>query len=248
MCYVLVHSEKKWLRTGGPRTAHHRGTCSSCVSPGLRGSSSQLLKIGLFSTSVILHFLPGSEVPFHFFGLDVWATESKTRSLGLIWPHSHFRRTSAHCVTGSHGRTREHFLSLSVIAEGCNFEAVVAPPVPTNRNSLQSDGIQTSSTHFGMFQFYRKRQTTPRWPRTWSLSWQQVTFSLSRKGASFQHDRFHYVALSRHSSFAVDVDFVRVFRCIRSETHRRICLVHERSNTTLPSTNTLFDKTVAFGS
>ena len=79
-----------WLRTGGHRAAHHCGTCSGCVGAGLRGSSSQLLRIvGLFSTSVILHFLAGSEVPFHFFGLDIWAMESKTRSLGLIWPHSH---------------------------------------------------------------------------------------------------------------------------------------------------------------
>ena len=60
--------------------------------------------------------------------------------------------------------------SFSVVAEGCNFDAVRHPPVPTNKNSLQSDGAQTSSTHCGMFQFYRKRQTTPGWPRTCSLS------------------------------------------------------------------------------
>ena len=93
-------------------------------------------------------------------------------------------------------------------------------------------------------QIYRKRQTTPRWPRTCSLSWQRVTISLSLKGTSFQHDRFQYVALSRHLSFAVVVDFVCVFRCSRPQTHGFVCLVQETSNTTFPSTNTLFDKTV----
>ena len=38
--------------------------------------------------------------------------------------------------TGSHSRTREHFLNLSVIAEGRNFDDVWHPPVPTD-NSWQ---------------------------------------------------------------------------------------------------------------
>ena len=77
-----------------------------------------------------------------------------------------------------------------------------------------------------------------------SLSWQQVTFSSSRKGTSFQHNWFDHVVLSRHCSLAVVVDFVCVLRCIRPQTHRCIRLVQETSNTTFLSTNTLFDKTV----
>ena len=147
------------------RAARHRGTCSGCVGAGLRGSSSQLLKNGLFSTSVILHFLGRREVPFRFFGLDIWATESKTRSFTLTLSTNSW---SSALVADS--RTREHFLNLSVVAEGCDLDAVRHPPVPTNKNFLQSDGVQTSSMHCGMFSFYRKRQTTPWWPRTWSLS------------------------------------------------------------------------------
>ena len=90
-----------------------------------------------------------------------------------------------------------------------------------------------------MCQVYRKRQTTPGWPRTWSLPWQQVTFSLSRKGASFQHDRFHYVALSWHWSFAAVLDFVCVYRPTGAFAW---CKRHR--NTTFPCTNTRFDKTV----
>ena len=76
------------------------------------------------------------------------------------------------------------------------------------------------------------------------LSWQQVTFSLSRKGASFQHNWFNHVVLSRHCSFAVVVDFVCMLRCTRPQTHRCIRLVQETLNTSFSSANTLFDKTV----
>ena len=71
-----------------------------------------------------------------------------------------------------------------------------------------------------------------------SLSWQQVTFSLSREGTSFQHDWCHHVVLSRHCSLAVVVDFVCMLHCIRPQTHRCIRLVQETSNTTFSSTNT----------
>ena len=124
-----------WLRAGGPRAAHRRGTCSSCVGTGLRCSSSQLFRIGSFSISVNFRLLAGCEVLFTFFGLDNWATKSKTWSLGLIWPRSRnfaellklcfscwLRASIAeqreHCVASSHSRTREHFLNLSVIADG----------------------------------------------------------------------------------------------------------------------------------
>ena len=95
-----------------------------------------------------------------------------------------------------------------------------------------------------MLQFDCKCQTTPRSPRARFFSWQQVTFSLSRKGTSLQHDRFYRVVLSRYWSFAVIVDFVCVFRSIWPQAYRSVCLMQETSNSTFSSTNALFDQTV----
>ena len=213
----------------------------------LHGSSSQLFRIGLFSTSVNLHLLAGCEVSFTFFGPTTGRRRARVGPSAHMASLSHFRRTleallqllascqHRRCVSSSHSRTREHFLNLSVIAEGCNFDAVRHPSVPTNRNSLQSDGIQTSSAHCGMFQFHRKRQTTP--------GRQQVTSSLSRKGACFQHNRFHHVVLSRHCSLAVVVDFVCMLPCTKPQRLRCIRLVQETSNTCFRAPS-LFDKTV----
>ena len=230
------------FRASGSRAAHHRGSCSGRVGAGLCSSSSQLVRIRLFSTSVILHFLAMCEVPFRFFVFNSWATESKTGFLDLIWPHPHtFAELLEFClsrwlhastikqrenrVTRSHSRTREHFFNLTVIAEGRNFDAVWHSPVPTNKNSSQGNGLQTSSTHSGMLQFYCKCQTTLGWPRVWFFSRQQVTVNLSRKGTSLQYDRFYRVVLSRRWSFAVIVDFVCVFRSIWPQAHRCVCLM-----------------------
>ena len=160
------------------------------------------------------------------------------------WLHASTTKQREHCATRSHSRTREHFINLAVIAEGRNFDAMRHSPVPTNRNSLQSNGIQTSSTYREMLQLYCKCQTTSGWPRAWFFSRQQVASSLPRKGTSLQHDRFYRVVLSRYRSFAVIVDFVCVFCSIWPQAHRCVCLMQETSNSTFSSTNTLFAQTV----
>ena len=155
----------------------------------------------------------------------------------------HASTTKQRCVTRSHSRTREHFFNLTVIEEGRNFDAVWHSPVPTNKNSLQGNGLQTSSTYSGMLQFYCRCQTTPGWPRAWFFSRQQVTFSLSRKGTSLQHDRFCRLVLSRYWSFAVIVDFVCVFRSIWPQAQ---CRRHRIPRFRAPTLSSI--KLFAFGS
>ena len=67
-------------------------------------------------------------------------------------------------------------ISTHLRSEGRNFDAVRHPPVTTDKKSLQSNWISTSSTHCGIFQWYCIRHTTPRWPRT--------CFSLGNKSHS----------------------------------------------------------------
>ena len=121
-------------------------------------------------------------------------------------------------------------------------EVASVAPSCSNRQKFLARQLDPHFFHAcGMFQFDRKRQTTP-WPRT-GFSFDK-TFRLSRKGTTLQHDRFHCVVVSRSRSFVVVVDFTFVFRSIRSQTHRCVCLMQETSNTALSSTNTFSNKTV----
>ena len=141
-------------------------------------------------------------------------------------------------------RSREYFLNLSV-AESCNFDAMRHPPVPTNKNSLQSDGIQTSSVRCGMFQFYR----TPDNPR-------QATnlVSLSLLATS------HIQLVPKQCVFPAQSVPPRrsvqaLFGCCGCRFRLRV-LLHQATDTQVHSlgardieyhvsgTNTLFDKTV----
>ena len=112
------------IRTGGPRAAHHRGTCSGCP-PRLVFATLQdrvVLDLGRLA-------LARCEVPLHFFNLDIWATESKTPSFKLVWPRPHrFAELLELCVTGSHNRAPEHlFKTLRHLGKVENFECRQAP-------------------------------------------------------------------------------------------------------------------------
>ena len=146
------------------RAVNHCGTCSGCVGTGLRGSSSQLFRIGFFSTSVNLHLFGRLQSSLHLLrarqlgdGEQDLVRRPYLASLSLfrrilevlVADRASITEQREHCVASS------HFLNLSVIAKSCDFDAVRHHPASNNKNSLQSDdGIHTSSTHCGMFQFF----------------------------------------------------------------------------------------------
>ena len=147
--------------------------------------------------------------------LDIWATESKTLSLSLIWPRPH-----------------QH------------FDAERQPPVPTDKNALQSDWFQTSSTHCGTFQFYRKRLPAPSWPTNLvSLMATNHIQLVPRKHVSPTRS----VPLRRFVQALVVCYGCRLRLHVplhQATDTRQVRLVQETSNTTFSSTNTLLDKTV----
>ena len=139
------------------------GRASPASALAFAGSSSQLLRIGLFSTSVILHFLARYEVPFRFFGLDIWATESKTRFLSLIWsrPHTFAKLWISASAAGLEpalpnkgsavSRVRTVVLVNTSSTSPSSRKVAILMPCGTllfeTKNALQRYGIQTYSTH-----------------------------------------------------------------------------------------------------
>ena len=179
-------------------------------------------------------FSPGAR--FRFFGLDIWATESKTRvPRHKMASPSHFRQTLGallqsltscqhHATQGTlchRVRTvvpREQFLNFSIIAEGRNVDCRCGTFLfqPTQM-PLQSDVVQTSSTHCGMFQINRKRQKTHRVATNLVslLATNHIQF-VPRKHVSPTRSvplRRSFQALVVLLWFA---DFVCVFRCIQA--------------------------------
>ena len=162
------------------------------------------------STSVILHFLAACEVPFRFFDLDIWATESNTRSFNFISPRQTLGVSASLAgfvpALPNKGNTVSRFRTVVLVntsstSPSSREVANVAPSCSNRQKFLARQLDPNFLDACGMLQFDRKRQTTP-WPPT-GFFLSEKTFSLSRKGTTLQHDRFHCVVVSRSRSFVV---------------------------------------------
>ena len=238
-----------WLRTGGPRTPIIVGRASSASALASAARLRNSTGSGCFRP-VILHFF-ASEFPFSLQLLRARSTSGRRRArLGpsassrltlTLSPDSWSSASVADFVPASpnKGDTVSRFRTVVLVNTSSTSPSSrkVAVLMPCGTLLFQPTKILA---HCWMFQFIANARQTQ--------AGHELRLSLGNKSCSAcpekvrlsQHDRF----LSRHRSFAVVVDFVCGFRCIRPQTHRRICLVQQTSNTTFPSTNTLFDKTV----
>ena len=166
-----------WLRAGGPCSAH-RGTFSSGVGTGLRGSSSQLFRI------VVLDFCQ------------------------LASPAARFSPSS--------GYEEQDWVPLTIlllVASCCEFTSSTFPSSRKVAILMTCGTLLSQPTRivmgFPCSNFIANASHL--------LSWQQVTFNLSR-GDVFP-TQFVPPRRSVQALFAgVVVDFVYVLRCIRPQT------------------------------